>query len=235
VYAVSFGTLIREGSFLCKFPTEELLMAREPEKSEQEINKVKPAATGASKTTRNEEDIAAKSTTEMLKEQHRELHVILAKRSEANADRDAIVREFAAAWLPHVAVEQEILAPALKSAGVDDDKSAAVAIHKDINWLVADLLRGDGRGIGRAKLEMLAKQFDAHAEGADAEDHGMFAMVSSAEPSNSGLNAQMKERYQSLKSSFANVDESTERPWPCWRRDASLCLQAASEIEGSTR
>jgi hypothetical protein len=209
VYAVSFGTSLAEVSFLRNFPTEELIMAREPEKLAPETSKAKRDATGGSKTTGNEENAAAKSTTEMLKEQHEELRAILAKRSEAHADRDAIVREFAAAWLPHVAVEQEILVPALKRAGVDDDKSAAVAIHKDvINWLVADLLRGDGRGIGRAKLEMLAKQFDAHAEGADAEDHGIFAMVSSAETSNSGLNAEMKERYQSLKSRFANVDES---------------------------
>ena len=45
-------------------------------------------------------------------------------------------------------------------------------------------------------------------EGADAEDHGMFAIVSSAETTNPGLNAQMKERYDRLKSRFANMDES---------------------------
>ena len=115
----------------------------------------------------------ASDGTELLKAQHQELQTILAKRSEANADRDAIVKEFAAAWLPHTAVEQEVLVPALKNAGIDEDKIAAIAIQKDIiNWLLADLLSGESREsdqakFGQAKLEALAKQFDAHVEGAD--------------------------------------------------------------------
>jgi hypothetical protein len=224
VYAVSLGTLIEGPSFLRKFPAEELLMAREPEKSAREISKAKIEATAGSKNIGNEESTAAKSAAEMLKEQHQQLHAILAKRSETNADRDAIIKEFAEAWLPHVAVEQEILAPALKGAGVDDDKSAAVAIHKDtINWLLADLLRGGSREFGQAKLEMLAKQFEAHVEGSDAEDHGMFAMVSSAEASNSGLNARMKERYERLKSRFANIDENIGEAIAMLAPRASLC------------
>ena len=54
------------------------------------------------------------------------------------------MKEFAGAWLPHIAVELEILAPALEKAGIDEDKLAAVAIQKDIiNLLLADLLRGE--------------------------------------------------------------------------------------------
>jgi hypothetical protein len=71
------------------------------------------------------------------------------KRTDANADRDAIVKEFAAAWLPHLAVEQEVLAPALNQAGIDEEKLAAGAIQKDIvNFLLADLLRDDSREFG---------------------------------------------------------------------------------------
>ena len=184
-------------------------MAREPEKSAREIGKAKNEASSASKNTGAEESSSAKSAAEMLKEQHDGLRATLARRSEANADRIAIVKEFAAAWLPHVAVEQEILVPALKNAGIDEEKLAAVGIHKDIiNWLVADLLLGEGREFGQARLEALAKQFDAHVEDADAEDSGVFAFVSSAETSNPGLNAQMKERYDRLKRRFANMDES---------------------------
>ncbi len=184
-------------------------MAREPEKSARETSKAKIEATADSKNTGKEENTATKSAAEMLKEEHQQLHAILAKRSDANADRGAIVKEFAQAWLPHVAIEQEILTPALKGAGADDDKAAAVAIHKDIiNWLLADLLRGDIREFGQAKLEMLAKQFEAHTEGSDAEDHEMFAVVSSAETSNSGLNAQMRERHERLKRRFANIDDN---------------------------
>ncbi|MGB7974799.1 MAG: hypothetical protein WCF81_10735 [Roseiarcus sp.] len=184
-------------------------MAREPEKSAREIGKAKTEPNAASKKTGNEDNAEAKSATEMLKEQHRGLQSTLAKRSAANTDRNAIVKEFAAAWLPHVVVEQDVLAPALKNAGTDEDKLAAVAIHKDIiNWLLADLLSGGSREFGQARLEALAKQFDAHVEGAAAEDHGMFALVTSAETSNPGLNAQMKERYERVKSRFANMDES---------------------------
>jgi hypothetical protein len=151
----------------------------------------------------------ASTTADLLKTQHQELQATLAKRTDAKADRDAIVKEFAAAWLPHLAVEQEVLAPALNQAGIDEEKLAAGAIQKDIvNFLLADLLRDDSREFGQAKLEALAKQFDAHVESADVEDAGMFALVSSAERSSPRLNAQLKARYERLKSRFANMDES---------------------------
>ena len=118
------------------------------------------------------------------------------------------MKEFAAAWLPHTAVEQEILVPALNDAGVAEEKIAAIAIQKDIiNLLLADLLRDESRQFGQAKLEALAKQFDALMDGAGGEDSGLFAIVSSAEKSVPGLNAQMKARYERLKSRFANMDE----------------------------
>jgi hypothetical protein len=69
-------------------------------------------------------------------------------------------------------------------------------------------LRGGARKFSEAKLEALAKQFDAHVESADVEDTGMFALVSSAEGSSPGLNAQMKARYERLKSRFTNIDDS---------------------------
>ena len=188
-------------------------MAREPEKSARAIGKAKTDARVGSKNGGNEQSAGARSgssdTTELLKEQHRGLQATLAKRSDANTDRQAIVQEFAAAWLPHIAVEQEVLTPALESAGIDQEKLAAVVIQRDIiNLLLADLLRGASRQFGHAKLEALAKQFDAHVEGGDAEETGMFALVSSAERSSPELNAQMKARYERLKSRFANMDES---------------------------
>ena len=184
-------------------------MAREPEKPARETGKAKTEANAASKNAGDEENTEAKSATEMLKEQYRGLQATLAKRWEANTDRNAIVKEFAAAWLPHLAVEQEILAPALSQAGIDEEKLSAAAIQKDIiNLLLADLLRGDNREFGQAKLEALARQLNAHVEGANAEVTGMFAIVSAAEKSRPGLHAQMKARYDRLKSRFANTDES---------------------------
>jgi len=188
-------------------------MARESEKSTRETSKAKSERTVGSNAGDTGEAADAKSgspdTTEPLKAQHQTLKEILAKRSAAGADRTAIVKEFAAAWLPHIAIEQEILAPALSQAGINEEKFAANAIQKDIiNLLLADLLRGDSSAYGEAKLEALANQFEAHVEDASAEDTGVIAHVLTAERSSPGLNAQMKSRYERMKSRFANVDES---------------------------
>jgi hypothetical protein len=150
-------------------------MAREPEKSARETSKAKSEATAGSRSGGIGETGEAKSgssdTAELLKAQHRDLQAMLAKRSDVNADRAAIVKEFAAAWLPHSAVEQEILVPALKDAGIDEEKIVGIAIQKDIvNLLHANLLRDGNREFGQAKFEALAKQFDALVEGADDED-----------------------------------------------------------------
>ena len=118
----------------------------------------------------------------------------------------AIVKEFAALWLPHIAVEQEVMAPALRKAGIKEERFAAIAIQKDIiNLLLADLLHSDGREDGQGKLEALAKQFEAHVSSEDAD---MVALVSTAEKSSPGLNAEIKSRYEHMKSRFANMDES---------------------------
>jgi hypothetical protein len=187
-------------------------MAREP-KSGRGAAKAKTEANAGSKNGGNDESAdpkaGASDTTGLLKTQHRELQATLAKRSDPSADRHAIVRDFAAMWLPHTAVEQEILVPALEDAGADEERIAAIAIQKDIiNLLLADLLRDEDPEFGKAKLEALAKQFDALVEGASGEDTGLFAIVSSAEKSVPELNAQMKARYERLKSRFANIDQN---------------------------
>ena len=151
----------------------------------------------------------ATEAVELLKAQHRDLQAALAKRSDVGADPSAIVKEFAIAWLPHMAVERDVLVPALSDAGIDEDKIAAMAIQKDIiNLLLADLLQDESGQFGQAKLEALAKQFDALLAGAEGEDDGLFAIVSSAENAIPGLNAQMKTRYDRTKKRFANMDEA---------------------------
>jgi hypothetical protein len=188
-------------------------MAREPEKSAREIGKAKNDGTAGSKSGGTEDTADSKSgsqdASELLKEQHRGLQATLAKRTQANTDVSAIVKEFAAAWLPHMAVEQEVLVPALNDAGTDEEKIAAVAIQKDIvNLILADLLRNANRDFARAKLEALAKQFDALTEGKDGEDSDLSAVMATAEKSIPGLSAQMKALYERFRERFANLDES---------------------------
>ena len=188
-------------------------MAREPDKNAREITKAKTEATssksGANDETGDAKKPRAPQTVEQLKTQHRDLHTTLAKRSEVGADPSAIVKEFAIAWLPHLAVEQEVLVPALNDAGADEAAIAAIAIQKDIiNLLLADLLRDEGGRFGAAKLEALASQFDALVAAAEGEETGLFAIASSAEQSIPGLNAQMKARYERTKPRFADIDEA---------------------------
>jgi hypothetical protein len=188
-------------------------MAREPEKSAREIGKAKSDVAAGSKSGGTEDSADSTSgspdASDLLREQHRGLHATLAKRTQVNADTSAIVKEFAAAWLPHTAVEQEVLVPALKDAGMDEEKIAALAIQKDIvNLILADLLRNADRDFAQAKLEALARQFDALVEGKDGEDSGLSAFMSSAEKSIPGLTAQMKARYERFRERFANMDES---------------------------
>jgi hypothetical protein len=169
-------------------------MARESEKTTRETGKAKSEAAAESKSDANDETPDQRSdpsdTVELLKAQHRGLQAILAKRSDANAERQAIVSEFALAWLPQTAVEQEVLVPALQDAGVDEERIAAIGIQKDIiNLILADLLRDCDREFAQTKLEALAKQFDALVASADGEGAGLFAAVSTAEKSIPELNS----------------------------------------------
>src|SRR5579863_1571051 len=188
-------------------------MPREPVKSGRETGRAKAQATATARSKNGESDKTADArpgaeSIELLKAQHRDLQATLAKRSEANANPVAIAEEFGGAWLPHLAVEQEILVPAAHDAGVDEDIIAGAAIQKDIiNLLLADLLRDEDRRFSEAKLEALARQFDGLVAGADGEEGGLFAAASSAKASSPDLTAQVKAGYERFKERFANLHE----------------------------
>ena len=63
----------------------------------------------------------------------------------------AIVKQFAALWLPHHMVEVELLVPELEDAEVDEDKRAAVAIRKDLREHSARRPDPVGRGRWRER------------------------------------------------------------------------------------
>ena len=196
-------------------------MAREAEKSGRESGKAKTegsetrAAGGASKSAsgggedKTEEKKAGQpGVGEYQAERHQELQAALAKRSEDGANMPAIVKEFAALWLPHHMVEVELLVPALEDADVDEDKMAAVAVRKDLlNILLADLIRSGAVDGASAKLGALSDTLDAVIAASQQEAEAMSGKID-----NSTLNElgpQMKARYERLKKErFADIDES---------------------------
>jgi len=193
-------------------------MATEGEKSGRESGKTKGETGNASRTpaTRSgsssaEGEGASKGkagVSEYQKTRQRELEAVLAKRTEANPDAPAIVREFAMLWLPHHLVEAEMLAPALQDAGVDEDKMAAVKVRKDIlNLLLADLIQTAEVEFAEAKLEALSDAFDAVVRASDREGEELTEPMESGEGM-SALGSQMKARYARVKERFANFDQT---------------------------
>ena len=188
-------------------------MAREPTKSRRDTGKTESenaAKAGASEEgAKQNQDADSDGPAELLKQQHQELQASLAKRSESDADHPAVVEEFAMLWLPHQAVEAEILAPVLKNSGMDRAKIAATEIRKDIiNILLADLLQNEDDEFVEAKLDMLAGQVEALIEAANPEGESAKAAIAAATAELPSLSSQLKARYERLKQRFADMDES---------------------------
>ena len=188
-------------------------MAREPQKSRQNTGKSN-SETGA-KTDPSEGNATQKQgadsegAAEFLKRQHQELRASLAKRSETEANHPNVVKEFAVLWLPHQAVEAEILAPALRDSGWDQAKTAESEVRKDIiNILLADLLQNEDNELVEAKLDRLASEVDALVEAASGEDDSAQKAVAAAEAQFPLLNSQLATRYEGVKQRFADMDES---------------------------
>ncbi len=184
-------------------------MAREPtrntNKSKNEAQAAKPSG------AENEKKGAEQSGAELLKAQHQELQSTLAKRSDANADQSAIIREFAVLWLPHQAVEEEIVVPALKDSGFDQAKIVASEIRKDlINILLADLLQDEDEESVEPRLEALAREFDALIEAHQADEESIRTSIQSAEGESPSLGSRLTTRYERLKQRFADIDDNFE-------------------------
>ena len=187
-------------------------MAREPQKSRQNAGKSKNE-TGA-KTNPNEgaasqqQGANSEGAAEFLTRQHQALQASLAKRSEADVDYPTVVKEFAVLWLPHQAVEAEILTPALRDFGWDQAKLAESEVRKDIiNILLADLLQNEDDEFRAVKLDRMAGEVDALVEAASGENESPKAIDAAAAQFPS-LNTQLATRYERMKQRFAQMDES---------------------------
>ena len=188
-------------------------MAREPQKSRQNAGKSK-SETGA-KTDPNEgaasqqQGANSEGPAEFLTRQHQALRASLAKRSEADVDYPTVVKEFAVLWLPHQAVEAEILTPALRDSGWDQAKLAESEVRKDIiNILLADLLQNEDDEFRGVKLDRMAGEVDALVEAASGENESARKAIDAAATQFPSLNTQLATRYERMKQRFAQMDES---------------------------
>lgn len=151
----------------------------------------------------------------------------MAKRSERSSNTEAIVKEFAAIWLPLRVAESEILVPAIEDAELEAEKSAAVEVRIDIvGLLLADLIEeGGGSEQAQAKLEALSDALNAFVA-ASTKQREDLAEKSGFDQS--AVGAQMSARYERAKGYFEDLDEAMDEaaggigaPLPVARRDAS--------------
>jgi hypothetical protein len=228
-------------------------MAREAEKAGRDSGKAKSegspetrAAGGTGKSVANAGAEKAGETSagkvgvkEFQGERHKELQAALAKRSEDGANMPAIVKEFAAVWLPLHMVEVELLVPEFEDAEVNEDKRASVAVRKDLmNILLADLIRSDEIDGANAKLEALSDVLDAVVVASQQEAEAITAAID--ETTLSELGPQMKDRYERLNERFADIDENLEEAmsllaprslWIASRRERSRSQRGRRESE----
>jgi hypothetical protein len=188
-------------------------MAREPQKSRQNTGKSKSdVGTKADPSEGNatqKQGADSEGTAEFLERRHQELRAALGKRSETDASHPNVVKEFAVLWLPHQAVEAEILAPALRDSGWDQTKLAESEVRKDIiNILLADLLQNEDDEFRGVKLERMASEVDALVEAASGEDESTRKAIDAAAAKSPSLNTQLATRYERMKQRFAQMDES---------------------------
>ena len=190
-------------------------MAREPQKSARNTSKSKTETQAGkpadAQSAPNEKQNSDQSGAELLKAQHQELQSTLAKRSEEKAEQSAIVKEFAALWLPHQAVEEEVVLPALKDAEFDETKIIANEIRKDlINILLADLLQDEDEESFAPRLEALAREFDELVEAHQADEEPIRSAIQSGEGESPSVSSRIKTRYERMKQRFADIDDNFE-------------------------
>jgi hypothetical protein len=188
-------------------------MAREPQKSRQNTGKSKSdVGTKADPSEGNasqKQGADSEGTAEFLERRHQELRDALGKRSETDANHPNVVKEFAVLWLPHQAVEAEILAPALRESGWDQAKLAESEVRKDIvNILLADLLQNEDDEFRAVKLDRMASEVEALIEAASGEDESARKAIDAAAAKSPSLNTQLATRYERMKQRFAQMDES---------------------------
>ncbi len=144
---------------------------------------------------------------ERMKSQHKALHAILDKRSGRSAEPFAVAREFAAVWLPHNAVERDVLR-GLRGADSVPEVLAEVEIRKDIvNLLLANLLDQGPRGAEKAAIETLAQEFSALVQLGRREQGGLSQAIESFLSSGRLPMPEIDKRFERARQKFGELDD----------------------------
>ena len=129
------------------------------------------------------------------------LKAVLAKRPADDAPLE-IANEFSTLWLPLLALDDELLAPAMRDAKNDGEKSKAAFVRKDIvNLLVADLIHEERTTAARVKLEALSDAFEAYEKATTEEREGLGEKAGD-------LGRTMKDRLERLTGRFRDLDQA---------------------------
>ena len=158
----------------------------------------KTEAGGAAKQVTSTDNLAAFQSS-----QFETLRAVLDKRSEDDAALFEVAEEFASIWLPSLAVDLELLVPAVRRTELDPSKTSAAAVQKDlINILLANLIRAqNSEGMTKAILEALSSAFSKYERAAQKERQGLG--------DNEGdLGRRMKDRFERLKRQFVDLDQT---------------------------
>ena len=171
-------------------------------KARDNTPQAKTDAGGADKQVTSTDD-ASDNLAGFQSSQFETLRSILDKRSEDDAALFEVAEEFATIWLPSLAVDLELLVPAVRRTELDQSKTSAAAVQKDlINILLANLIREqNSEGMTKAILEALSSAFSKYERAAQKERQGLG--------DNEGdLGRRMKDRFERLKRQFVDLDQT---------------------------
>jgi len=135
-----------------------------------------------------------------LREEHRRIRELLDSRAAAPAERKAaILSQAFDAWIRHSLLEEEILLPAAKAAGLQGETYDDAEIERDVaTVLLADLRSRPGADLYEARLRVFVNHAQGLIEQEEAPDDGLFAKTESLGLDLESLAARLSARREEL-------------------------------------
>jgi hypothetical protein len=171
----------------------------------------KKATQAKDDTDKNHEATPADASA-FLKEQHAQIRAVLANSGEDASERREVIREIAAAWVPHVQLEEEILYPAARES-VEAKTLDQAQVQRDLaGILLGDLLRGsEDDPFLDAKFAVLTQQISQIMEFEEKPKDGLLALVAASGVDMKSLLPRLQEQSEENKrNAEADISEPPE-------------------------